>query len=563
MASARVFLATVSLVAIWVDPTDPERYLGLTYALLAIYVAHTIAVLIYLQFQRDVSQRFAIFLQSVDIFWPALISLITQGPSSPFYVLYLSALLAAGFRWGLVACMATSITGMGINIAQAAILLNSEPWIAGQFEVNRLVIRCAYLLLMGIVLGYFSQEEKHLRAEEVIIARTVRRASSVERSLRTAMHQVLAEIADLFGASQVLVAIREAGGGRFYVWQYSRVHGQSPETHLAEMAPTAAAQYLFPAKGSAWVTARARSGDWRATQLDSLGHRLREATSLAPPAQLAQSAASILGVDFSFGESWVGRLLLLDPHLQASADREVRFAQKLFQQVSPALYNLYLVRRLRSRAGAIERARAARELHDGAIQSLIAAEMQVDVLRRRGEAAGSMSTALAHIQGILRQEVLSLRELMHQIRPVDIGPRDLTEFLAETVDRFRRDTGIEAHFIADSDEIPFPRRVCRELVRITQEALVNVRKHAAARQVHVRLSVAEGGWRLTVEDDGRGFPATANGNGNGKGSGLPAPTVLSERAKLIGAEVHVYSVPGEGTRIEVAVPRAASAAYAG
>ena len=57
--------------------------------------------------------------------------------------------------------------------------------------------------------------------------------------------------------------------------------------------------------------------------------------------------------------------------------------QELVRQVGPAVYNVYLLRRLRMRAGALERARFARELHDGAVQSLIAVEMQVDVLKRQ------------------------------------------------------------------------------------------------------------------------------------------------------------------------------------
>ena len=62
---------------------------------------------------------------------------------------------------------------------------------------------------------------------------------------------------------------------------------------------------------------------------------------------------------------------------------ELRFLQELVRQIGPAVYNVYLLRRLRLRAGALERARFARELHDGAVQSLIAVEMQVDVLRRQ------------------------------------------------------------------------------------------------------------------------------------------------------------------------------------
>ena len=72
-------------------------------------------------------------------------------------------------------------------------------------------------------------------------------------------------------------------------------------------------------------------------------------------------------------------------------EEELRFLQELVRQVGPAVYNVYLLRRLRLRAGALERARFAREFHDGAVQSLIAVEMQVDVLRRQSATSPSKS----------------------------------------------------------------------------------------------------------------------------------------------------------------------------
>ena len=105
---------------------------------------------------------------------------------------------------------------------------------------------------------------------------------------------------------------------------------------------------------------------------------------------------------------------------------ELRFLQELVRQIGPAVYNVYLLRRLRLRAGALERARFARELHDGAVQSLIAVEMQVDVLRRQSATrAEVVPEELGRIQGLLREEVLKLRELMQQMKSLDVDSRKL------------------------------------------------------------------------------------------------------------------------------------------
>src|SRR5664279_4933664 len=96
----------------------------------------------------------------------------------------------------------------------------------------------------------------------------------------------------------------------------------------------------------------------------------------------------------------------------------MRFAQNIVAQVAPALYSIYLFRRLRARAGAMERARVARELHDTAIQSLISIEMQVDVLRRRSN-GHPQTSELERIQQLLREEVLNICLLYTSPSPRD------------------------------------------------------------------------------------------------------------------------------------------------
>jgi signal transduction histidine kinase len=255
---------------------------------------------------------------------------------------------------------------------------------------------------------------------------------------------------------------------------------------------------------------------------------------------------------------------LFDARTGTDKLKELRFAQKLCAQVAPAIYTVYLLRRLRSRAGAVERARVARELHDGAIQSLIAVEMEVDVLRREAERASdgaSLAPRLERIQALLREQVFDLRTLMQQMRPLDISPRQLLDHLADAVDRFRRDTGIAAEFVSGLDEVELSPRVCRELVRIAQEALANVRKHSGARRVLVRFGVDQGQWTLAVEDDGRGFGFTGRKSLAELDACRQGPLVIKERVRTLGGNLEIESLPGQGTRLEISFPQRAQAAY--
>ncbi len=270
----------------------------------------------------------------------------------------------------------------------------------------------------------------------------------------------------------------------------------------------------------------------------------------------------LMTVSFVFGKEWWGRIFFLEPALTGEMTEELRFLQELVRQIGPAVYNVYLLRRLRLRAGALERARFARELHDGAVQSLIAVEMQVDVLRRQSATRSELvPEELGRIQGLLREEVLKLRELMQQMKSLDVDSRKLIGFLADTVERFQRETGITARFSSDLEQPDMSQPVCRELTRIVQEGLVNVRKHSQARTALVRLSARNGRWTLVIEDDGRGFPfsgrlSQVDLDALGKG-----PLVIKERVRVIAGELTIESNPGQGSRLEISVPQKPEAAY--
>ena len=231
-------------------------------------------------------------------------------------------------------------------------------------------------------------------------------------------------------------------------------------------------------------------------------------------------------------------------------------------RIVPAIYSVYLVRRLRSRAGAVERARVARDLHDGAIQSLISVEMQVDVLRRSAEREQSpMAANLQHVQKLLQGEVLNLRELMQHLRPVDMGPQQFLEFMADTVDRFQRDTGVSASFVSDLQDVELGPHVCRELARILQEALVNVRKHSGADNVLVRFARENGTWKLVVDDNGRGFDFIGRLSLRELDSAHKGPIVIKERVRTIGGDICIDSLPGRGARLEVTLKQKGRAVH--
>jgi signal transduction histidine kinase len=238
----------------------------------------------------------------------------------------------------------------------------------------------------------------------------------------------------------------------------------------------------------------------------------------------------------------------------ATPGAELRFLQMLTQQVSPGLHNLYLLTRLRTRIGAIERSRVARELHDGVIQTVIGLEMEIEAMRRKVSSDDPVAGRLKHVQELLHEEAVTLRELMQQMKPLDLRNSDFVAFVATTVDRFGRDSGIASSFASGLDELALPPRVGRELGRIVQEALVNIRRHSRARNVVVRLRIHAGELILLIDDDGKGFGFTGRLEGSELDRSSRGPLTIKERARALGAAVAVESLPDLGSRVEIRLP---------
>ena len=209
----------------------------------------------------------------------------------------------------------------------------------------------------------------------------------------------------------------------------------------------------------------------------------------------------------------------------------------------------------------MERARVARELHDTAIQSLISIEMQVDVLRRRATDDSHIVAELEHIQDLLRQEILNLRELMQTMRPIEIGPHQFLDFIAQLVERFSRDTGVETRFVSELQEVTMPPATCRELARVVQEGLVNIRRHSGARSAVVSFGAQNGSWKLVINDDGRGFPFAGRFRLAELDDFRRGPTVIKERVRAVGGDLLIESTPGRGSRLEITVPQKGYESY--
>jgi signal transduction histidine kinase len=569
LATARVFLALSAVVALWVDHSEVKSEWAS--GLLAFYVAQGFAIFFLLRTRKQSTSSFRLLVHGADVVWPAVISLLTTGQSSSFFLFFFFVIAAAALRWGLWETVATAVSSVSllwldslalhfgrIGLLNHWLRVHHLPVVRvdeADFEPKRLLMRSVYLVVMGFLLGYLAEQQKKLRTEKDVAARLLGLVR-MDAGLGGTLSEIISSLLRMYSSPQAFVASRESESPRVSVGMLE-LKNDLFELQWMDSGVASAAIYLRESPAAAcYVKKRAGQGKpaFDIVGMNAEGVLLRDLDAeFLEGFEQAHGFQSLIAVSFSFGRELSGRFFLMDPVLSSSVEEEIHFLQDLSRQVGPAVYNLYLLRRLRQRAGALERARLSRELHDGAVQSLIGVEMQVDVLRRNYPGEEAMGGELDRIQKLLREEVLKLRELMQQMKSVDIDARKLPGFLRDAVQRFQRETGIAAGFFMDEEELLLPPPVCRELAQIAQEALVNVRKHSGAKRVLVQLLHVGENWELIVEDDGAGFPFAGRVSQSELDSAGRGPAIIRERVRLIHGELTIESKPGQGSRVEIVV----------
>ena len=555
VATARLFFSGLPLLSIWVDPALLASHSVLTYSLIAGYFAAAALIWARLRGAYVPSRPAQIVWHAGDVAWTAMVTQITEGPNSPFSLLFMFVLLSAAYRWGFLETIGTATVAVALLVAQFMIDVDSAARVdAGSVELNRLLMRTLYLAVAGALLGYLAEEERYRRLETVIVGRLAANMR-VETGVWATFETVAAELLSVFSARNFLLLWTESQSGRQFLWTAVRtVHGvirvESTEVGAADRE-----RYRMETPGAAWrASSKASLFDEssKLLALDDVGRRIEPQRLRLPREWIERYQPDrVLGVTVNIPAMGSGLVLIFDPC--AATLSAVRFLQRLAKQLAPVLYSVYLLLRLRSRIGALERARIARELHDGVVQSLIALQMEMDALRHSARDRAAVNHDLGRIQDLLAREVHDLRDLINQLEPVDFKPGELVAYLQELVDRFQRDTGIAAAFVSDVNEVTLSPVVCHELARITREALVNVRKHSGARNVLVRFSAVSGEHKLSIANDGRVFDFTGRLSLAELDSQRKGPGVIKARVRAIGGELTIDSSADEGVRVEVTV----------
>ena len=177
------------------------------------------------------------------------------------------------------------------------------------------------------------------------------------------------------------------------------------------------------------------------------------------------------------------------------------------------------------------------------------------MLRRQvGVTPEQASASLALLQQTVKGESAELRRMVTDMRPVRVQSADLVDLMIGFAERFRNESTLALDLLIDSVEVQAPDRVCRELFQIYREALNNIKKHAKASHVVVKLSQDDSRLVLVVDDNGEGFSFAGRFTGDELDRLRLGPISIKERTRTVGGVLTVESNPGHGARLTIEIP---------
>ena len=203
-----MFLAVSALVAIRMDPTQLGNSPA-AYGLLGFYMGNSILVLMLLRRRKASTARFRILVHAADIVWPAFISVFGDGPQKPVLPVFCFRADCGGLSVGFVGDVEHGWGGSGVAVGERASCCCMYGRRAGEvyrgifspacrintteFEPKRLFMLSVYLLVMGLLLGYLAEQQKHLRAEKAAVTSMLAKVR-VESGLTGTLQQIGREV---------------------------------------------------------------------------------------------------------------------------------------------------------------------------------------------------------------------------------------------------------------------------------------------------------------------------------------------------------------------------------
>jgi signal transduction histidine kinase len=538
----RLTLAVSALVIIFIDPSEPNRLVAITYAALVVYVIYSASI--YLLSVRRRALLPNEVTPWIDIGCYLVFVALSSGTSSIFFYFFFLPILVASFRQGFAAGFRVAVTSSALFTVVGYLTAPGGR----EFELNRFLLRPVYLLVLGYMMAYWGGREiKH--KQRLGFLREITRLSNPRFGVSYTIGSMLQQLQSFYDADLCLLTLVDPIYNKARLFSLGR--DQAAESVRSERIPENLERLLLSLPGDVAVIHKGRprlrlfrdsdeyvfdltrrlecTAEWRAI-IDSLATKLE----LGP----------FVTVPLHYRGKTVGRLYLA-ARQGVFGESDVSFLIQVVEQIMPVIHNIRLLARLSLNAAEQERQRLARDLHDSVIQPYIGLQYKLAAIRNKSAEGRDTSADLERLLDTTANEVRSLRGFVRGLKEDDEPGAGFMSAVRRFAAQFAESYGLEVQ-VESRGQIELNDRLAAELIRIVHEGLSNVRKHTEASFSKITVERAASALRLWIENN--------NPQANGEGHPAFVPRSITERTEELGGRVSIdHSLDG-CTVVKIEIP---------
>ena len=535
----RFILALSALIIIYIDPSEPDRLVNITYATLVLYTVYS-ATIYFLSVRQQSSLR-SIPLHWIDVSWYLVLISLSSGTNSLFFFFFFFVILAASFRSGYNAGLRVTIVS-AILFVTIGYLTTEKP-----IEPNRFLLRAVYLVSIGYLMAHWGGSEiTHKR--RLALLKDVSKLSNPRFGVDQTIGSVIRKLRDFYDADSCVLINKGSVTEPHLLRRVDRLH---PELATrAEAIGTEGEELLRAWPPERAATYHKRSRKWWFKKISCASYNLASGERATDLNETCAWVADVLDAN-SFvtipvyqRETLLGRLYLTSKRRRFSYS-DVDFLRQAIEHVMPMIDNVRLVDRFASEASEYERQRISRDIHDSAIQPYIGLRLGLEALRRRLTDDDPISAGIAELADKTSSVIKDLRQYVGGLQ--ERGANDIANVLVSSVESHARKFGefYDIRVAVDvAADINMNDRLAAEVFQIVREGLSNIKRHTTSTQAKVSITSANGEIILNIEND----------NSNGKSPNTFTPRSIADRAVALGGRALV-NVSGDGrTIVSVIIP---------
>ena len=537
---ARPILLVLALVDLLEQPPAGRGPHAVLFVTAYLCVSLVLAVIQNLQWIGEIRLPLSFDLAALAAFLLLTLSVVA------FWFLYLFVALAVGIRWR----MRSSVILAGVVTFALLVRTALHGPLAWENVLSWIALSTG-TFGAGVGVSFLGNRQHRHVAEQEFLTQLAG-LLDVDRGMAESLRLILNELVRAFDCDEAILAFRDSELDRIFVWRLRA--GDQSRLSPENLPVTRSDGFLLdhPDASVCWNQLDGAGDGFGWNRKD--GRPLKDLPRLPGPMRQELGWKSVLGVTLDVAGQPVGRVMLGSAHRRLLR-QDLQWFERIVRHLGSPLQNLFVLRHIRARAIEGERSRISREIHDGILQTLLSVDIQLEVLRRKVPSATDQAiSGLSSLQQTVRNETEELRRMVTDMRPLRVQSADLVDLMRGFAERFRNESPLALDLLIDSAELQLPDRICRDLFQIYRESLHNVKKHAHASHVVVKLWQNESQVVLVVDDNGEGFSFAGRFTGDELDRLRLGPISIKERTRSLGGVLTVESTPGHGSRLTVEVP---------